>query len=56
MVKKVKPLHQLRYKESMSAIEATSPGTKAQVLLGFLERGSALFEVLPVELLEGTAP
>jgi uncharacterized protein (TIGR00269 family) len=34
---------QLRYKESMNAIEATSPGTKAQFFLGFLERGSALF-------------
>ena len=34
---------QLRYKEAMNAIERTSPGTKAQFFLGFLERGSALF-------------
>jgi uncharacterized protein (TIGR00269 family) len=35
---------QLRYKEAMNAIEATSPGTKAQFFLGYLDRGMALFE------------
>jgi tRNA-5-methyluridine54 2-sulfurtransferase len=34
---------QLRYKEAMNAIEATSPGTKAQFFLGYLERGMPLF-------------
>jgi uncharacterized protein (TIGR00269 family) len=34
---------QLRYKEAMNAIEAGSPGTKAQFFLGFLERGRPLF-------------
>lgn len=34
---------QLRYKEAMNAIERTSPGTKAQFFLGYLERGMALF-------------
>jgi uncharacterized protein (TIGR00269 family) len=34
---------QLRYKEAMNAIEATSPGTKAQFFLGFLDRGAPLF-------------
>jgi tRNA-5-methyluridine54 2-sulfurtransferase len=34
---------QLRYKEAMNAIERTSPGTKAQFFLGFLERGMDLF-------------
>ena len=34
---------QLRYKEAMNAIEASSPGTKAQFFLGFLERGKPLF-------------
>jgi uncharacterized protein (TIGR00269 family) len=34
---------QLRYKEAMNAIEHTSPGTKAQFFLGYLERGMALF-------------
>jgi uncharacterized protein (TIGR00269 family) len=34
---------QLRYKEAMNAIEARSPGTKAQFLLGFLDRASSLF-------------
>jgi uncharacterized protein (TIGR00269 family) len=34
---------QLRYKEAMNAIEATSPGTKAQFFLGYLERGRPLF-------------
>jgi uncharacterized protein (TIGR00269 family) len=34
---------QLRYKEAMNAIESTSPGSKAQFFLGFLERGSTLF-------------
>lgn len=34
---------QLRYKEAMNAIERSSPGTKAQFFLGFLERGMDLF-------------
>ena len=34
---------QLRYKDAMNRIESTSPGTKAQFFLGFLERGSPLF-------------
>jgi uncharacterized protein (TIGR00269 family) len=34
---------QLRYKDAMNAIEASSPGTKAQFFLGFLERGKPLF-------------
>jgi uncharacterized protein (TIGR00269 family) len=34
---------QLRYKEAMNAIEAGSPGTKAQFFLGYLERGMPLF-------------
>jgi uncharacterized protein (TIGR00269 family) len=34
---------QLRYKEAMNAIEARSPGTKAQFFLGYLERGMPLF-------------
>ncbi|HET9673054.1 MAG TPA: ATP-binding protein [Actinomycetota bacterium] len=34
---------QLRYKASMNAIEEASPGTKAQFLLGFLDRGRPLF-------------
>jgi len=34
---------QLRYKEAMNAIEQTSPGTKAQFFLGYLERGMPLF-------------
>ena len=34
---------QLRYKEAMNAIERTSPGTKAQFFLGYLERGMPLF-------------
>jgi uncharacterized protein (TIGR00269 family) len=34
---------QLRYKEAMNAIESTSPGTKAQFLFGYLERGRPLF-------------
>jgi tRNA-5-methyluridine54 2-sulfurtransferase len=36
---------QLRYKDAMNAIEATSPGTKAQFFLGYLERGRPLFTV-----------
>ena len=36
---------QLRYKEAMNAIEARSPGTKAQFFLGYLERGRPLFTV-----------
>jgi uncharacterized protein (TIGR00269 family) len=34
---------QLRYKEAMNAIEARSPGTKAQFFLGYLDRGMPLF-------------
>jgi tRNA-5-methyluridine54 2-sulfurtransferase len=34
---------QLRYKEAMNAVEQTSPGTKAQFFLGYLERGMPLF-------------
>lgn len=34
---------QLRYKEAMNAIEARSPGTKAQFFLGYLDRGLPLF-------------
>jgi uncharacterized protein (TIGR00269 family) len=34
---------QLRYKEAMNEIERTSPGTKAQFLLGYLDRGAPLF-------------
>jgi len=34
---------QLRYKDAMNAIEADSPGTKAQFLLGYLDRGLPLF-------------
>jgi uncharacterized protein (TIGR00269 family) len=34
---------QLRYKEAMNAIEASSPGTKAQFFLGYIDRGILLF-------------
>ncbi|MDH4112247.1 MAG: adenine nucleotide alpha hydrolase family protein [Actinomycetota bacterium] len=34
---------QLRHKEAMNAIEASSPGTKAEFFLGYLDRGKALF-------------
>jgi uncharacterized protein (TIGR00269 family) len=34
---------QLRYKEAMNTIEATSPGAKAQFFLGYLDRGMPLF-------------
>ena len=34
---------QLRYKEAMNAIEARSPGTKAQFFLGYLDRGMPIF-------------
>ena len=34
---------QLRYKEAMNAVERTSPGTKAQFFLGYLDRGMELF-------------
>ena len=33
---------QLRFKEAMNTIEATSPGTKAGFFLGFLDRGMPL--------------
>jgi tRNA-5-methyluridine54 2-sulfurtransferase len=35
---------QLRYKDAMNAIETTSPGTKAQFFLGYLDRARPLFE------------
>ncbi|MGE5459395.1 MAG: ATP-binding protein [Solirubrobacterales bacterium] len=35
---------QLRYKEAMNRLEATSPGTKAQFFLSFLDKGAPLFE------------
>jgi uncharacterized protein (TIGR00269 family) len=35
---------QLRYKQAMNAIEAGSPGTKAQFFLGYLQRGRPRFE------------
>jgi tRNA-5-methyluridine54 2-sulfurtransferase len=34
---------QLRYKEAMNRLEASSPGTKAQFYLGYLDRGAPLF-------------
>ena len=34
---------QLRYKDAMNAIEASSPGTKTQFFLGYLDRGLPLF-------------
>jgi len=34
---------QLRYKESMNAIEARSPGAKTQFFLGYLDRGMPIF-------------
>jgi len=34
---------QLRYKEALNTLEATSPGTKAQFFLNYLERGAPLF-------------
>jgi uncharacterized protein (TIGR00269 family) len=34
---------QLRYKEAMNALEARSPGTKAQFFLGFVEKAAPLF-------------
>jgi tRNA-5-methyluridine54 2-sulfurtransferase len=34
---------QLRYKAAMNSIESTSPGSKAQFLLGYLERAAPLF-------------
>ncbi len=34
---------QLRYKEALNQLEATSPGTKAQFFLSYLERGAPLF-------------
>jgi tRNA-5-methyluridine54 2-sulfurtransferase len=34
---------QLRYKEAMNALEASSPGAKAQFFLGYLDRGMPLF-------------
>jgi uncharacterized protein (TIGR00269 family) len=34
---------QLRYKQAMNRLEAASPGTKAQFLLGYLDRAAPLF-------------
>lgn len=34
---------QLRYKQALNQLEQTSPGTKAQFLLGYLERAATLF-------------
>jgi uncharacterized protein (TIGR00269 family) len=34
---------QLRYKEAMNQLETTSPGTKAQFFLSYLERAAPLF-------------
>jgi uncharacterized protein (TIGR00269 family) len=34
---------QLRYKESMNALEARSPGAKTQFFLGYLDRGMPIF-------------
>ena len=34
---------QLRYKEAMNAIEQTSPGTKAEFFLSYLDRGMPPF-------------
>jgi uncharacterized protein (TIGR00269 family) len=34
---------QLRYKQAMNQLEASSPGTKAQFLLGYLDRAAPLF-------------
>jgi len=34
---------QLKHKEAMNAIERTSPGTKSQFFLGFLDRGAPRF-------------
>jgi len=34
---------QLKYKDAMNALEAGSPGTKAQFYLGFVDRGAELF-------------
>jgi uncharacterized protein (TIGR00269 family) len=34
---------QLRYKEAMNRLESTSPGTKAQFFLGYLDRGMPIF-------------
>src|SRR5919109_1072944 len=35
---------QLRYKRAMNELESASPGTKAQFLFGFLDRGVPLFD------------
>jgi uncharacterized protein (TIGR00269 family) len=35
---------QLRYKESMNAIESRSPGAKTQFFLGYLDRGMPVFQ------------
>ena len=36
---------QLRYKAAMNQLEQTSPGTKAHFLMGFIDKGSQLFQV-----------
>jgi uncharacterized protein (TIGR00269 family) len=35
---------QLRYKQAMDHLESSSPGTKAQFLLGYVERAAVLFQ------------
>ena len=35
--------HAARYKQAMNQLEATSPGTKAQFFLGYLDRAAPLF-------------
>jgi uncharacterized protein (TIGR00269 family) len=41
---------QLRYKESMNAIEARSPGAKTQFFLGYLDRGMPIFRTAAQEV------
>jgi len=41
---------QLRYKESMNAIEARSPGAKTQFFLGYLDRGMPIFRTAREEV------
>jgi tRNA-5-methyluridine54 2-sulfurtransferase len=40
---------QLRHKEAMNRLERTSPGTKAQFFLGYLDRAAELFAGLDRE-------
>jgi len=41
---------QLRYKESMNAIESRSPGAKTQFFLGYLDRGMPVFRTAREEI------